>query len=326
MKNDTESPAKKNITFWFGVIGTVAALIPLVLLWLDKKEAGVTCTIISADQLVPTTSVPKLSVDYQYNGKPVTNLWRAVLRVRNTGGRTLITTPGANKNVLAEGLTLTFPSARIFDYDLSENQPQVAGDITSGRTVLQLKFAQWRPQEAVKVSLYLSRESNTTFAVELNDREIVDGVVGVGKENVSRPRFGPLLSRVPPIVALAIGILGFEGGLVLALGLLIFLFFAFRDGHRLNQWWRDHNASWRAHLLRHDALEFIDSPDKAPDSVKAAYAGPLPPPTPKLFRALFGRGPAWRQRTKLLILVWFLICIFLALLDAFLRMYVNMRQ
>ena len=136
MENDTESPAKKSITFWLTVIGTLAGVIPLVVLWLDKKEAGVTCTVISADQLVPTTSVPKLSADYRYKNQPVTNLWRAILRVRNTGGKTLVTSPGANKNVLNDGLTLRFPRQQILDSELTENQPRAAGHTSSNGSAL----------------------------------------------------------------------------------------------------------------------------------------------------------------------------------------------
>lgn len=266
-----------------GIIGLVAAVV-FGTLQLRPESNEVTLEVVSNDELTIQPEVEGLEGFYNYRGIPVAHLWKTRIRFTNTGDKTLVGA-GQNSNIIGEALEFAFPDGTTLLNIEKGNDDFAANLITNESNKFGIVFDQWRSNEVLEVSLFVSSGEPLSEPPmpRVMERQIIDGDVRIRTESTevararknytdSLPRPIPTLSRV-----LAVIIFG-----VAALFGAIFIIMPLSEVVRIKRWSRRNLDSFAQYLQELPGTaptapevkeEYLREPWKLPSTLWADFQG-----------------------------------------------------
>lgn len=266
-KDENELPHTRTFKFWVsfqriaGILALIGVVVTVLTLWFQirTKVLGGEIQVLLADKLTPFIDVPGLESKFEYQGDSVQELWKLRLRLVNDGDLTIIGRD-SRKNILGEGIILGFPvNSKVlviveekkdssFPHTLTYLKITDSNGIPrENENVLQLKFDQWRPEEAVVYSLYISSDVNEQGPPlpHVDERCIIDGRLAVKDLHIAtglQPK--PIIERLPKPMAVTGKILGVILACLLIVGATIFFINGVYERIRIWLWKRKHFAKY----------------------------------------------------------------------------------
>ncbi len=175
----------KNLVTIVSIIAGFAAVLSFIY-QVKSNNPKLEILEISNDNLTNLPKVKNLKSDFYYKDSLITNLWKLNASIKNISSKSIIG-KGTNKNIIENNLTFRLNNGfKLIDFNINEtdfpNEASVQND------EIKLNFTQWRQDEQIDVTIYAEQISNENEELELliNEREIVDGVVGYRK--ISQPQ------------------------------------------------------------------------------------------------------------------------------------------
>jgi len=165
----------KNIALIMTIVAGVAAIIGLYMQY-DKQVPSIEIKSITSDKLTDLPKVDGLNAQFFYKDSLVTSLWKLNYLIANNGAEVIVG-EGNNKNIIKNGVKFTLPeNYKILE--LVKKQDNFPFEYSFNANCFEIKFLQWRPDEAFELTLYVEQLDNTELPNLLtNEREILGGVV-----------------------------------------------------------------------------------------------------------------------------------------------------
>ncbi len=158
------------VLLWISAIATIVSLG----LQLRTPSNEIELKLVSRDLLTRPINVDGLKSSYIYNGEAINKLWQLRYVLTNIGSTSIIGS-GERSSLIKDHITLKLTKGyEILEYSSSseefilENLPEH----------LNLKFLQWKVNEATEILLYISQVNEASPPeLKVNEREIIDGTV-----------------------------------------------------------------------------------------------------------------------------------------------------
>lgn len=172
---------KKLIT-WISTVGSIASLIGLIYIFYPLKENPIKLNFIvtSCDNLTifNNESEPEIKAQFEYKGNKISKLWKLNVLFKNVSEKTIIGN-GQLKNIMFDNLIFFIKdSFQIIDKKMIKSEFNHTLSIL-GNDTIQLSFGQWRTEEKLEYSFYITTELNDKPGIEIfyqpKDRQIIDG-------------------------------------------------------------------------------------------------------------------------------------------------------
>ncbi|WP_157822496.1 hypothetical protein [Psychromonas sp. Urea-02u-13] len=155
---------------WISAIATIVS----AGLQLRTPNNEIELKLVSRDLLTRAINVDGLKSSYIYNGEPISKLWQLRYVITNIGSTSIIGS-GERSSLIKDHITLKLTSGyKILESSLSSDEFTIE-NISDN---LNLKFLQWKANEATEILLYISQTEEVTAPdLQINEREIIDGTV-----------------------------------------------------------------------------------------------------------------------------------------------------
>ncbi len=179
----------KNFISTFGVFGSLASIIALIIIFIPKSntlELSATTSLI--ENLTDyQLNDPDLKAKYFYKGDTIANLWKAVIEFENKSEETFVISDKL-RNIIVDSLEFNMSEGVIMidKKTISEDFPNNT-KITDGGKSLCLNFEQWRPGEKLKMFIYFQVKDTVNVKdnifIASENRPIVNGDIKYFYEN-----------------------------------------------------------------------------------------------------------------------------------------------
>lgn len=319
---------RKEIVFprfgmWFGVtLSLIAVVLTVVSVYfgIRAEKTEVAAQVLASDEL--TTYHPELEAKFTYAGEEVRHLWKLKVRFLNSGDKTIVG-EGNQSNILGNGLNFAFPDetrmlrieeeADTFESDIVQTEPNR----------FQIQFRQWRSGEYSIVSFCIASDKplDPDPFPTVPNRDIIDGDVVVQDLTERRPEERMfVVDRLPIPISMMGKILGGVITGIIALALVIFVVWAWKDSLPVFKWKRQYLSNFfdyldqiEPKLSRQAKEEFKKRPYELPEQLWAKFEGEKVPSKRLVFDNIteaigFTIGP--------LLLAFGLTCLILMLIPA----------
>lgn len=170
------------------LVMAIVAVLTFGLQFVTANNPELSVYVVSNDELSKPSDDPRLSAIYKYDGEIVQRLWRLDLRLVNTGSVTLIGR-GTKSNILDQSVRFSVPkSGKILDLVTGEDSRNIVVN-QSGDQQFALSFGQWRPDEDIRIKIYLTSletyDGEDMFPMPIG-RSLIDGEVNIIDSTVSK--------------------------------------------------------------------------------------------------------------------------------------------
>lgn len=172
----------KKIITWISTVGSIASLLGLIYIFFPLKENPIKLNFIvtSCDNLTVfnNESEPEIKAQFEYKGNKITKLWKLNVLFKNVSEKTIIGN-GQLKNIMFDNLVFFIKdSYQIIDKKMIKSEFNHNLSIL-GNDTIHLSFGQWRTEEKLEYSFYITTELNDKPGIEIfyqpKDRQIIDG-------------------------------------------------------------------------------------------------------------------------------------------------------
>lgn len=239
--------ALKNILTWFGIIGSVASIISLVYIFIPQEsKLNLSVQTTNIENLTQSSEriEPELTVQYQYKGSQIKNLWKYNIRFINVSKKTIIGVSN-QKNILTDFLSFKEnPGLEILDYKNVSNQFNHKLYLDS--TGLKIYFEQWRPNEYLDYVFYVKADGNKPNPIlfgQLRFRQIVDGDItfGLEQKNTEVKRMTQIIPTQGRQATYVISLI-FTGLFIIVFTIFVFLTpFSY---YKANKWYKNYHIDF----------------------------------------------------------------------------------
>jgi len=219
---------------------------------LHSEDLTAEVHVTSAERLTPPSTVAGLESSFLFKGQPVVDLWRLGLRFVNTGTSTIIGR-GNRKSIVNSGLQLQFArGVTIMDmHEGTSSFPHVLEQPAPG--LLELRFAQWRPDEELVYSLFISTDEPMVRIPlpVVPERELINGHFSVVDSSgvEPEPREPPsVLSMLPSALGRALRLIGVLCALAMTVAFCLMAVFALRETKRWRAWHSEYGEAFEEYV------------------------------------------------------------------------------
>ncbi len=222
-----------------GILAFVATVVGIVLM-VRTEKAEVTAQVLMNDELTMYPAVAELKGYFTYADEEVTHLWKVRVKFVNSGDKTVVGM-GTQKNILGEGLNFVFPdNTRILRIE-EESETFQSNIEQIEQNHFQIQFSQWRSGEYAITSFYIASEKPLEVypCPSVPTRDIIDGDVIIQDLTEREPRERvSIIDRLPIPISMAGKVIGGIFAGAIAVGLLIFVIWSWKNSIVLFTWKR----------------------------------------------------------------------------------------
>ncbi|EGQ8609220.1 hypothetical protein GNT15_24645 [Vibrio parahaemolyticus] len=292
------------------IVGILSLVVTIYAAWEQMRDSNPEFNIstIEKDKVTDLGDIPGLVASYSFNDKPIQNLWKMKVKIRNDGSNTVIG-KGPKSNLISESLDFGFPKGyKIIDATESKDTVRANVDIHDER-IFRIKFEQWRAEEFIDIEFFLEQVGKVESepSIKLASRSLIDGEFSVFDYNVLEPYvYEPIVKFPYWLVAISDMLVGFIKFALFVL-LIMIMTFAPYELYKYSKWNKANKSEFDNHIddlcnsindenYRTILLSYKEQPTKAEEWVWECFHGEKVEGLP-LFQS------SWTNS------VWFCICL-----------------